>query len=89
MRSYRLIILLVCTALLSAAPLAHAQNDSKGSRDHSLLTRMPGFYIDNYSVEEFAAFDPTVIDGKEAHWEGKKYTIGYTRKETATPVSML
>jgi outer membrane protein OmpA-like peptidoglycan-associated protein len=50
---------------------------------------MPGFYIDSYSVEEFAAFDPTVIGGKEAHWEGKKYTIGYSRKETATPVSTL
>jgi len=89
MRSCRLIILLVCTALLSAMPLAHAQNDNKGSKDHPLLTRMPGFYIDSYSVEEFAAFDPTVISGKEAHWEGKKYTIGYSRKETATSVSTL
>ena len=89
MRSYRLIILLICAALLSAIPLAYAQNDSKGSRDHPLLTRMPGFYIDSYSVAEFAAFDPTVIDGKEAHWEGKKYTIGYARKEATAPVSPL
>ncbi len=89
MRSCRLIILLACAVLLSAVPLAHAQNDSKGSQDHPLLTRMPGFYIDSYNMEEFAAFDPTVIDGKEAHWEGKKYTIGYSRKETAKQVSTL
>jgi OOP family OmpA-OmpF porin len=89
MRSHRLVILLASAVLLSAVPLAHAQTDMKGSQDHPLLTRMPGFYIDGYSVEEFAAFDPTVIDGKEAHWEGKKYTIGYSRKETATPVSEL
>jgi OmpA-OmpF porin, OOP family len=89
MRSHRLVILLTCAVLLSAAPLAHAQNDMKGSQDHPLLTRMPGFYIDGYTVEEFAGFDPTVIDGKEAHWEGKKYTIAYSRKETATPVSEL
>ena len=87
--SCRLLILFVCTVLLSAVPLANAQSDTKGSRDHPLLTRMPGYYIDSYSVEEFAAFDPTVIGGKEAHWEGKRYTIGYSRKETATPVSML
>lgn len=89
MMSCRLIIVLVSAALLSAMPLANAQSDNKGSRDHPLLTRMPGFYIDSYSVEEFAAFDPTVIGGKEAHWEGRKYTIEYSRKETATPVSTL
>lgn len=65
------------------------QEDAKGSRDHPLVTRMPGFYLDSYNVEEFAAFDPTVVGGKEVHWEGKKYSIGYSRKEGGPQVSML
>lgn len=68
---------------------AWAQNDAEGSRDHPLITRMPGYYIDTYKMEEFAGFDPTVIGGKSVHWEGKKYSISYYRKEGAAPVSML
>jgi len=74
---------------IASVTLALAQQDAEGSRDHPLITRMPGYYIDNYKVEEFADFDPTVIGGKSIHWEGKKYSISYYRKEDAAPVSML
>jgi outer membrane protein OmpA-like peptidoglycan-associated protein len=50
---------------------------------------MPAYYISSYDVNEFAAFDPTVIDGKAAHWEGKKYSISYSRKEGAPGISTL
>ena len=73
--------------LLAAA--VQAQQDVQGSQDHPLVTRMPGFSITTYNVEEFAAFDPTVIGGKDTHWEGKKYTIGYDLKEGASRVSTL
>ena len=66
-----------------------AQEDAKDSRDYPLVTRMPGYYIDNYALEEFAAFDPTVVGGKDVHWEGRKFTIGYSRKEGGPQVSML
>lgn len=89
MKSRNLVILFSLVGLLSAAPSARAQGDAKGSQDHPLITRMPGYYIDGYAVEEFAAFDPTVSGGKEVHWEGKKYVISYARKEGATPVSVL
>ena len=75
--------------LLAAAPAVQAQVDVKGGQDHPLVTRMPGFYITSYDVEEFAAFDPTVMGGKDTHWEGKKYTIGYDLKEGAAGVSTL
>ncbi len=74
---------------LAGATLAWAQKDVDGSKDHPLVTRMPGYYIDDYKAEEFAGFDPTVIGGKEVHWEGKKYSISYARSEGATAVSML
>ncbi len=74
---------------LSGSTQVIAQKDAEGSRDHPLVTRMPGYYIDDYRLEEFAGFDPTVIGGKEVHWEGKKYSISYSRREGATEVSML
>ena len=89
MRSHHLVILFAVAGLLLAAPFARAQEDEKGSQDHPLITRMPGYYIHEYKVEEFAAYDPTVIGGKDVHWEGKTYAISYARKEGATPVSPL
>jgi outer membrane protein OmpA-like peptidoglycan-associated protein len=50
---------------------------------------MPDYYISQYNVSEFAAFDPTVVGGKDIHWEGKVYSYGYTRKEGGRPISML
>jgi OmpA-OmpF porin, OOP family len=66
-----------------------AQQDVEESRDHPLVTRMLGYYIDGYKVEEFAGFDPTVIGGKSVHWEGKKYSISYAQKEGAARTSTL
>ena len=50
---------------------------------------MPGYYISQYNISEFAGFDPTVIGGKDVHWEGKVYSYGYSRKEDGRPISML
>ena len=69
--------------------VALAQTDVKGSKDHPLITRMPDYYISQCDVSEFAGFDPTVIGGKEVHWEGKMYSYGYSRKEGGRPISML
>jgi len=66
-----------------------AQTDVQGSKDHPLVTRMPDYYISRYEVSEFAGFDPTVIGGKEVHWEGKVYSYGYSRREKGRSISML
>jgi len=89
MRSHPRVVLLAFVGLLAAVPSARAQQDAKGSQDHPLVTRMPGYDISGYKVEEFAAFDPTVVGGKDVHWEGRKYVIDYTRQEGAAPTSML
>jgi len=87
-RAYRTAILILVVVLMGAT-FVRAQKDADGSQDHPLVTRMPGYFIDGYHVDEFAAFDPTVIGGKEVHWEGKKYSITYSRTEGAAAVSML
>jgi len=69
--------------------VALAQTDVEGSKDHPLITRMPDYYISEYTVSEFGAYDPTVIGGSDVHWEGKVYSFGYERKESARPISML
>jgi OmpA-OmpF porin, OOP family len=69
--------------------VALAQTDVEGSKDHPLITRMPDYYISDYTVSEFGAYDPTVIGGSDVHWEGKVYSFAYTRKESARPYSML
>ena len=69
--------------------VALAQTDVEGSKDHPLLTRMPDYYISDYTVSEFGSYDPTVIGGSDVHWEGKVYSFSYERKESARPISML
>jgi OOP family OmpA-OmpF porin len=79
--------ILLVTFLVMGVVFAEA--DVPGSKDHPLVTRMPDYYISNYSVSEFAGFDPTVIGGKDVHWEGKVYSYGYSRKEGGRLISML
>ncbi len=71
------------------AVIAFAQTDIQGSKDHPLITRMPDYTISRYEVSEFGSFDPTVVGGKEVHWEGKVFAFGYSRKEDTRPISML
>jgi outer membrane protein OmpA-like peptidoglycan-associated protein len=86
----------ICTVVTLVAGIAFlgatagwAQHDVEGSRDHALVTRMPGYYIESSTVEDFAGFDPTVIGGKSVHWEGKKSSIAYAQKEGAARTSPL
>lgn len=80
--------IVLCLSFLFVG-VALAEKDVEGSKDHPLITRMPEYYINKYEVSEFAGFDPTVIGGKEIHWEGKKYSYVYSRKEGGRPISTL
>jgi OOP family OmpA-OmpF porin len=77
--------------LLAAVTFAQAdeEKDIKGSKDHPILSRMPGYYIDNYDVKDFDSYDAsTYVSGKDAKWEGKTTTLHYTRKEGSKQASM-
>lgn len=58
--------------------------DIEGSKDHPLFNRMPGFYITEYKVDEFAAEYFLNEHGSEVEVKGKKT---YIRYETKTPTS--
>jgi OmpA-OmpF porin, OOP family len=87
----RIAVMVVFAAFVFVSFLRAAQDpqDTKGSMDHPLISRMPGYFISGYNVSEFDGYEPTVIGGKAVRWEGKKYSIGYSRKEGARPISML
>lgn len=62
--------------LLTGSALAAAQ-DVKGSKDHPLFNRMPGFFIDEYEEKAFDAASFYSKNGEEVQIEGKYVTINY------------
>jgi OOP family OmpA-OmpF porin len=77
--------------VLFAAASGFAQNetDMKGSMDHPLFTRMPGYYISSYEVMDFDKYTSPYLSGQDENWEGKVTKLGYTVKTGAKQLSML
>jgi len=76
-----MLLLLVLSALLPGTVYCQAApQDVKGSQDHPLVTRMPGYYIAHYKVVDFDQFTPVLVGGmrQKIVWEGKKYLIDYS-----------
>jgi OOP family OmpA-OmpF porin len=76
--------------LMFAVSFADAQEevDVKGSADHPLFTRMPGYFISDYEAKEFDQYD-SYMTGAESTWEGKFTRLDYTIKTGATQPSMV
>lgn len=77
--------------VLFAAQSGLAQNeaDVKGSLDHPLFTRMPGYYISDYNVKEFDKFISSYLSGQDENWEGKVTRLAYYIRTGAKQASML
>ena len=80
-------------ALAATVPLANAQSDIAGSRDHPLFNRMSGFFIEDYKVSDFDSHEFYVgkpnDDWEMQAIEGKKAAINYRIKEGAKEPSGL
>ena len=88
MMSHKIVgLLLVLFAAQSG--LAQNETDIKGSLDHSLFTRMPGYYISNYEVMEFDKYTSPYLSGQDENWEGRVTKLGYSIKTGAKEASML
>lgn len=66
-----------------------AQEDVEGSKDHTLLTRMPNFYIQDFYIKDFDKMEFVDIQGRETTVEGKRYYISYYIKKGVQPPSDL
>lgn len=92
MKSLMRTLLWLCLAVCIAPALAEEDTPS-GSRDHPLLNRMPGFFINGYSVKDFDAFDFPIGhelgDEKKQAVEGKTFEITYNKQPETPDVTML
>ena len=77
--------------LFAGSPgLAQDETDVKGSLDHPLFTRMPGYYISDYDVKEFDKYTSPYATGQDENWEGKVTRSGILyqdRRETGEHVA--
>ncbi len=70
--------------LMAAASFhARAQEDADGSKDHPMLSRFPGYYIEDYEEQDFSAYAFELPDGKVQKVEGRYWQISYWLKEGA------
>lgn len=74
---------LICLLLLAVAAPAFAQEDEAGLKDHPLLARMPGYFINDGQVLDFGALDLTLPDDTTRHVEGKFTRLQYILKDGA------
>lgn len=74
--------------LLLAGPALAEEKDIEGSKDHPLVTRMPGYYISSYEAKEWDSMDSAYATGADARWEGKTTRIGYTVQPGGRQISM-
>jgi len=75
--------------LASFNVLAAGNQDAKGSKDHPLLTRMPGFHIGSFTEEEFGRHEFLVQDGKKVNRiavEGHKYYFEWNIENALTQI---
>ena len=82
MRNARTIVFII-VAVFCLAPLAFAQDDAEGAKDHPLVSRMPGYYIAEYIDKDFDSVPFKDAKGQEVPVEGKYYYIDHLIKEGA------
>ncbi len=76
---------------LTALSVSLFGQDTAGSKDHPLLTRMPGYYIRDYTTSDFDSQEFTGKAGQKVTVEGRKTVIGYWVTEgakVATPLQI-
>jgi outer membrane protein OmpA-like peptidoglycan-associated protein len=76
-------IVFIAFAMLCLAPLALAQDDVEGAKDHPLVSRMPSYYIAEYIEKDFDSVSFRNETGGEIAVEGKYYYIDHLIKEGA------
>jgi OmpA-OmpF porin, OOP family len=81
---------LICLFLMSfSLMLVSIAQDVEKSKDPSLFTRMPNYYINSYEEFEFDKFDFPVSDTENQSQEGHLVKWWYYPKEGTQPASSL
>ena len=84
--------LMVVVAAVILTPLAFGQTDAEGSKDYPGISRMPGYYIADYSEIPFDVYKFKIAvtnTWKEESVEGRRINIRYNLKDGAQAPSQL
>ncbi len=76
---------LVSVALLLFTAMGFAQDgevDVEGSKDSPMMSRLPSYYISEYTLNDFDSYTSPYFEGENV-WEGQLTKISYTAKEVA------
>lgn len=78
------ILPILAALLVGVLPALAGQQDIAGAKDHPLVSRLDGFYIDEY--EEFEFDSEEFYDDNDTEYvvKGRKWVIGYELKEGVT-----
>jgi len=75
-------ILLAALLTIAAARPARAQDtDVDGSKDHPMVSRFPGYYIEDYDQQDFGSYEFQVGEDQHQKVEGRYWKIEYWLKE--------
>lgn len=69
--------LAIISGLIAAAPCAAEQKDAANCKDHALLTRLPGYWIEACTLKQFDAYAFMIGKGKPVQVEGQFTNIRY------------
>ena len=78
-----------CLSLLFFLGILSAQEDTEGSKDHPLLSRMKNFTISGYEVFSYDSHEFYDAEDNEYVIKGRKWVIDYTLKEGFEPPGQL
>ena len=88
--SKMVILSLMLSLILMGAPACAADPaDYKGSKDHPMFSRMPGFYIDSYETKQFEQYKYNDQKGNPITVEGHFFEISYCVKTGVEPPTEL
>ncbi|MFB3904807.1 MAG: OmpA family protein [Acidobacteriota bacterium] len=88
----RRVVTSVLCLMLSVPLFAQEQEaDSDGSKDHPMLSRMPGYYISVYNEQEFGTHDffKDAAQDQTQTVEGHYWYIEYNKRESAKSIGPL
>lgn len=83
-RLLTIIFLILCLTQLPLAFAASDPNDSPGSKDPDLFSRMPGFHIYSYEALEFGRYEFQTGPGKTEKVEGYHTVVVYSANDGIT-----
>ncbi len=81
--------LMLTMVLMGAPAFASDPADEKGSKDHPMFSRMPGFYIDSYKTKQFEQYEYHDQKGNPITVEGHFFEISYCVKTGVEPPTEL